>query len=111
MLNFLRRRWVSQCERQQIRVALGTLDRFVRLQAGNAGVARTAIEWIAQCLLIQKNYKTAADLLKQAPAGFAPRRDQFLARRWYRLAGIDPDHPEPEKKKEEKKKIEKNERE
>jgi len=82
---------VSQYQTRKITTAQGTLDRYISTQARSIGMARVAYEFLADCLLAQKNYKVAAQALQAAPAGFAPQRDVYLSRRWQRIGGIDPD--------------------
>jgi len=86
---------VSQFQTQKIRAALGTFDRYVTMQARSVGMSRVAIEFMADCLLTQKNYEAATTVLEKAPPGFAPRRDTYLIRRWKKMGGIDPDKPTP----------------
>lgn len=79
---------VSQYQTQKIRTALGTFDRYVTGQARSIGMSRVAIEFLADCLLTQKNYEAAVQVLEKAPPGFAPRRDQYLVRRWRKIGGL-----------------------
>lgn len=80
---------VCQYQTQKIRVALGTFDRYVVNQARSPGMSRTAIEYLADCMLTQKNYVSAIMILMRAPQGFAPRRDQYLIQRWMKLGDLD----------------------
>lgn len=93
---------VSQYETQKIRTALGTFDRYAVSQARSVGMTRTAVEYLADCMLAQKNYEAAVQILQKAPPGFAPHRDAYLIRRWQKIAGIDPDKAPMEKKAPEK---------
>ncbi|WP_437221758.1 hypothetical protein SH661x_002463 [Planctomicrobium sp. SH661] len=83
--------WVGVCQynTQKIRTALGTLDRYAATQAESVGRRRSAGEYIADCLLAQKNYETAVMVMLNLPPGFAPRRDEYLVHRWCKIGNLN----------------------
>jgi len=79
---------VAQYDVRKYSAAFNTLGRFVSGQATSAGLVRAGMEWGAECLVAEKQYAQAIDLLKRAPAGLSPRRDALLIRQWAAAGGI-----------------------
>jgi hypothetical protein len=79
---------VAQYDVRKYSAAFNTLGRFVSGQATSGGLMRAGMEWGAECLVAEKQYAQAIELLKQAPAGLAPRRDALLIRQWAAAGGI-----------------------
>jgi hypothetical protein len=84
---------ISQYATHKPAAAFNTFRRFVESQNPSPALSRSAMEWAAQCLIAEKQILPAAQLLTQMPQGFTPRRDQYLIRRWKKIAGVDPDQP------------------
>jgi len=94
---------LAQYETRKYNAAFQTLGRFVSGQASGAGLMRAGFEIGADCMLAEKQYLPAVEILEKAPPGMTPRRDELLIRRWKRLGGVDPDKQEEKPAAEEKK--------
>jgi hypothetical protein len=84
---------ISQFATHKPSAAFNTFRRFVESQNPSPALSRSAMEWAARCLIAEKQFLPAVQILSQLPPGFAPRRDQYLIRRWKKIAGADPDRP------------------